>query len=73
MHAANFRDWINGLTLPSPACHQGWSGLGAAGKLLATRHPVTCAKCPLLVGPAEPDQANDELVLFSVTGLRPAA
>jgi hypothetical protein len=31
VHATDFRDWINGLTLPSPACHQGWSGLGAAG------------------------------------------
>jgi hypothetical protein len=66
VHAVDFRDWINGVALPSPACHQGWSGLGAAGELLATRHPVTCAKCRRLVGPAEPDQAGDELVLFSV-------
>jgi hypothetical protein len=68
VHAVDFRDWINGLTLPSPACHQGWSGLGAAGELLATRHAVTCAKCRRLVGLAEQDQAGDELVLFTVTG-----
>jgi hypothetical protein len=44
-----------------PGCHQGWSGLGAAGKLLATRHPVTCAKCRRLRGSISED---DDLVLF---------
>jgi len=23
--------WINGLTLPVPTCHQGWSGPGVRG------------------------------------------
>lgn len=66
VHATDFRDWINGLTLPSPACHQGWSGLGAAGELLATRHPVTCTKCRRLHGVRAPD--DDELVLFTLPG-----
>lgn len=65
IHAVSFRDWINGLTLPSPACHQGWSGLGAAGELLATRNPVSCVKCRRLAGePLDIDQT--ELMLFSL-------
>lgn len=51
VHALAWAEWINGLTLPSPACHQGWSGLGASGELRATRTPITCAKCRRLVGP----------------------
>jgi hypothetical protein len=64
VHSVDFRDWINGLTLPSPACHQGWSGLGAAGELLATRHPVTCAKCRRLLGQSLDDDQPNELALF---------
>jgi hypothetical protein len=62
VHALIWADWINGLALPSPACHQGWSGLGAAGELRATRSPITCAKCRKLVGPDPLDPAA--LTLF---------
>jgi hypothetical protein len=61
VHAVTWAEWINGLTLPGPACHQGWSGLGAAGELLPTRNPVTCVKCRRLVGPLD---ETIELVLF---------
>lgn len=69
VHAVDFREWINGLTLPFPACHQGWSGLGAAGELLATRHRVTCAKCRRLRGMLDADPAGT-LVLFSLPATR---
>lgn len=65
VHAVDFRDWINGLTLPSPACHQGWSGLGAAGELLPARHPVTCAKCRRLRGLLDEDHP-EALALFAL-------
>lgn len=67
VHAVDFRDWINSLSLPFPACHQGWSGLGAAGELLPTRHPVTCVKCRRLRGLLDEDQA-EALVLFNLPG-----
>ena len=51
MHAVAFRSWLGDLTLPVPACHQGWSGFAAAGDLLATSDPVTCRKCALRAGP----------------------
>ncbi|GAA1100961.1 hypothetical protein GCM10009629_51620 [Pseudonocardia alni] len=38
--AVAFRSWLGDLTLPVPACHQGWSGFAAAGDLLATSDPV---------------------------------
>lgn len=65
VHAVTWAEWINGLTLPGPACHQGWSGLGAAGELLPSRNPVSCVKCRRLAGePLDIDQA--ELTLFSL-------
>jgi hypothetical protein len=51
VHAVAFRSWLGDLTLPVPACHQGWSGFAAAGDLLATSDPVTCRKCALRAGP----------------------
>lgn len=56
VHATAWRDWINGHTLPAPACHQGWSGLGAAGELVPTRHAATCRKCRRLRGEHDEDQ-----------------
>jgi len=71
VHAVALVDWINGLTLPGPACHQGWSGLGAAGDLSPTPGPVTCVKCRRLTGPRDEDQTG-ELTLFTLPG-RPGA
>lgn len=45
VHALAWRDWINGLSLPFPACHQGWSGVGAAGELHPTELTPSCLKC----------------------------
>ncbi|TWE11173.1 hypothetical protein [Prauserella muralis] len=64
VHGVTWRDWINGLTLPAPACRQGWSGLGAAGELLPTTHWVTCRKCQRILGPDGPDQ--DQAPLFEL-------
>ena len=50
VHAVTWAEWINGLTLPAPACHQGWSGIGSGGELTSTEHEVTCRKCRRLVG-----------------------
>ncbi|OXM61360.1 hypothetical protein [Amycolatopsis vastitatis] len=35
-HQVAWVPWINSLTLPAPACHQGWSGLGAGGEITPT-------------------------------------
>ncbi|KAA1018269.1 hypothetical protein FVA95_23940 [Pseudonocardia sp. EV170527-09] len=51
VHAVAFRTWLGDLSLPVPACHQGWSGFAAAGDLLATSDPVTCRKCAVRTGP----------------------
>ncbi|MFI6030834.1 hypothetical protein [Amycolatopsis magusensis] len=57
-HAVIWVDWINGLTLPAPACHQGWSGLRSGGEITPTVLPVSCRKCLRLTGalddPAQP-------------------
>ncbi|WIY00621.1 hypothetical protein QRX60_42285 [Amycolatopsis mongoliensis] len=52
-HRVAWVPWLDELTLPAPACHQGWSGLGAAGEITPTDLPVTCRKCLRLGG--EPD------------------
>jgi hypothetical protein len=46
VHAVIWVDWINGLTLPGPACGQGWSGLGATGELLTTGAPGDLREVP---------------------------
>lgn len=64
--SAAVQGWINGLTLPSPACRQVWSGLGAAEELvLPTRHPVTCAKCRRLRGLLD-ENHPEALALFTL-------
>lgn len=52
-HRVAWVPWLDELTLPAPACHQGWSGLGAAGEITPADGPVTCRKCLRLGG--EPD------------------
>lgn len=64
VHGVTWRDWINGLTLPAPACRQGWSGLGAAGELLATTREITCRKCRRIVGADVADQ--EQAALFEL-------
>lgn len=45
VHAVDWAPWINGHTLPAPACRQGFAGHGAHGELRPTRHPVSCRRC----------------------------
>jgi hypothetical protein len=35
-HQVAWVSWINRLTLPAHACHQGWSGHGAGGEITPT-------------------------------------
>ncbi|WAL66724.1 hypothetical protein ORV05_02600 [Amycolatopsis cynarae] len=63
VHGVAWRPWINELTLPTPSCHQGWSGLGAAGELVATAAPVTCRKCRRILGL---DPGRQQIPLFDL-------
>jgi hypothetical protein len=68
VHAVIWVDWINGLTLPGPACGQGWSGLGATGELLTTGLPATCARCRRLTRDSSDDSPTArELALFPLS------
>ncbi|MFG1647920.1 hypothetical protein ACGFMK_47175 [Amycolatopsis sp. NPDC049252] len=64
-HRVSWVPWMNSLTLPAPACHQGWSGLGAGGEVTPTHQPVSCRKCLRLGG--EPDDP-DQRPLFALPG-----
>ncbi|GAA3042372.1 hypothetical protein [Actinokineospora globicatena] len=44
VHAVRMTPWVAGLTMPAPACGQGWSGPGA-GELHPAAEPVTCGHC----------------------------
>ncbi|GLZ42362.1 hypothetical protein [Actinokineospora sp. NBRC 105648] len=44
VHAVRMIPWVAGLTLPSPACGQGWSGPGA-GELHPVPDAVNCGHC----------------------------
>lgn len=44
VHAVRHAPWLASLTLPAPACGQGWSGTGV-GELHPVAEPVTCAHC----------------------------
>jgi hypothetical protein len=59
-HRVAWVPWLDELTLPAPACHQGWSGLGAAGEITPVDLPVTCRKCLRLGGEPE-DSAQHTL------------
>lgn len=54
VHAVALRQWLGDLSLPVPACHQGWSGFAAAGDLLPSTDPLTCRKCALRARPHSP-------------------
>ncbi|MBA8823923.1 hypothetical protein FHX42_001503 [Saccharopolyspora lacisalsi] len=56
VHATTWLDWIDDLTLPAPACRQGFTGHGTHSELSATRRPVTCRRCRRLRG--EDDTAD---------------
>lgn len=45
VHEVELRDWIGGLKLPAPACHQPLDGSGLAGRHEPVTSPVDCAKC----------------------------
>jgi hypothetical protein len=54
-HQVAWVPWINSVTLPAPACHRGWSGLGAGGEITPTHQRVSCRKC---LRPAEAGVSN---------------
>lgn len=66
VHAVGEVEWINSLTLPAPACHQGWSGLGATGELTPTEHEVTCRKCRRARGLPSLEEAAGQGTLFAL-------
>lgn len=44
VHAVRWTPWLASLTLPAPACGQGWSGTGV-GELHPVAEAVTCSNC----------------------------
>ncbi|WP_157440597.1 hypothetical protein [Actinokineospora inagensis] len=44
VHAVRMVPWVAGLTLPAPACGQGWSGAGG-GELHPVAESVNCGHC----------------------------
>jgi hypothetical protein len=66
-HQVAWVPWINSLTLPAPACHQGWCGLGAGGEITPTHLPVSCRKCLRLAGESD-DPAQQPLFALSELG-----
>lgn len=65
-HAVDWVPWINSLTLPAPACRQGFAGHGAQGELRPTRHPVTCRRCRRLRGLSDPGDYDPQPTLFAL-------
>lgn len=53
VHAVADVPWLGELTLPAPACRQGYAGTGTHGELRPTRWRVTCQRCRRLRGQAE--------------------
>lgn len=45
VHVVEFREWIGGLKLPMPACHQPIDSLALVGRSEAVRAPVDCVRC----------------------------
>lgn len=65
VHAVTWLDWIDELTLPAPACRQGFAGHGTHAELRATEWPVTCRRCRRLRGePADEDTGPAQTALF---------
>lgn len=67
IHAVDQVSWINGLTLPAPACRQGFAGHGAQGELRPTMQAVTCRRCRRIRGLdlVEVD-ADPQVALFAI-------
>jgi hypothetical protein len=59
VHRTLWGPWVDGLTLPVPACRQAFGGLGVGGELLPTTLPVTCRRPCCADGDCGP-----ELLLF---------
>lgn len=55
VHRVAWLAWINDLTLPAPACRQGFAGHGCHAELRPTRWPVTCRRCRRMAGERAPD------------------
>lgn len=55
VHAVAWVPWVEGYTLPMPACRTGWAGYGVSGDMLPTGDAVTCRRC-LALYPAETGQ-----------------
>jgi hypothetical protein len=45
VHAVELRDWIGGLKMPVPACHQPIDPTTLAGRSEAVTAPVDCERC----------------------------
>jgi len=63
VHAVVWAEWIDGLSLPVPSCHQGFSGHGVHAELRATARAVSCLKCRRVPRPAPADPC-EPLLLF---------
>ena len=50
VHAVAYREWIGGLHLPAPACHQPVASFALSGEAYAVAEKVTCAKCRTATG-----------------------
>ncbi len=48
VHLVELRDWIAGLQLPAPACHQPVASFALSGEAYAVLDEVTCGKCRAL-------------------------
>lgn len=45
VHEVELRDWVGGLKLPAPACHQPLDAFALAGNSEPVTAPVDCARC----------------------------
>lgn len=64
VHAVVDVPWLGELTVPAPACRQGYAGTGTQGELRPTRWPVTCQRRRRLRGQA--DDGADQPTLFEL-------
>lgn len=66
VHEVAYAEWLDELTLPVPACRQGFAGLGAHGELRPTRWPVTCRRCRRLRGDDSGNEHQEQPALFAL-------
>lgn len=64
VHAVADVPWLGDLTLPAPACRQGYAGTGTHGELRPTRWPVTCRRCRRLPATDNGEQPAQQPALF---------